>query len=227
MTTSAAPGAVTRRRALLANVAIVAACALVYELICGTIASYLLGNAVLQFSIVLGTYVSAMGVGAWLSRRFEPKARQRYIHAELLLAAVGGASVPMLLFAFAAHAPLRPILYATVFVIGTIVGLELPLLVCILKGDESFKDLVARALALDYLGALVASILFPLVFVPSLGLIRTSLLVGIVNAVVAISATYLVRIPRPYITRLVGVSILGGLIFAFARSAEWARVLTD
>src|SRR5512140_2605156 len=48
---------------------VIAICALIYELLCGTLASWLLGDAVLQFSLVLGTYLSAMGAGAWISKR--------------------------------------------------------------------------------------------------------------------------------------------------------------
>ena len=45
-----------------------AACGLVYELLASTIASYLLGDSVTQFSTVIGTYLFAMGIGSWCSR---------------------------------------------------------------------------------------------------------------------------------------------------------------
>ena len=47
------------------------ACGLVYELAAGALASYLLGDSVLQFSTIIGTYLFAMGVGSWLSRYFD------------------------------------------------------------------------------------------------------------------------------------------------------------
>src|SRR4029079_10397771 len=89
--------ATRKERLLLVNVLAVAVCALVYELLCGTLASYLLGDAVLQFSLVLGTYLFAMGVGAWVSKRFEPRAAERYVDVEIVLALVGGFAVPLLL----------------------------------------------------------------------------------------------------------------------------------
>ena len=58
-----------RASALYLNVFVVAICGLVYELLAGTLGSYLLGDSVTQFSLVIGLYLSAMGVGAWLSRR--------------------------------------------------------------------------------------------------------------------------------------------------------------
>lgn len=219
----------TRDRVLLVNVLVVAACALVYELLCGTLASYVLGDAVLQFSLVLGTYLFAMGVGAWISKRFEPKAKERYVQAELLLAIVGGLSVPGLLFAFGAHVPLRPLLYAVVFVIGVLVGLELPLLVRILRdeGGAAFKDTVARAFAYDYLGALAASLLFPLLLVPRVGLVKTAVITGAVNALVAIAATWILRIERRGLVRGAGAVVLGALAFAFVRAEDWVRAATD
>jgi spermidine synthase len=73
------------------------------------------------------------------------------------------------------------------------VGLEIPLLLRILKDEIEFKELVSRVLAFDYVGALLASILFPILFVPRLGLVRTSLVFGMLNAVVALWGTWLLR----------------------------------
>ena len=234
---------VVRERVLLGNVLVVAVCALVYELLCGTLASYLLGDAVLQFSLVLGTYLFAMGVGAWVSKSLETRARSRYVQAELALALGGGLSVPLLLAGVAAHVPLRPALYAVVFLVGALVGVELPLLVKILRsGSESgsgsegesarkpvasFGDVVARALAYDYVGALAASLLFPLVLVPRLGLVRTSVAAGAVKAVVALTATFVVRVERPGVVRVVGGLILVALAVTFVRGEAWAAAATD
>ena len=225
-----APAEATKQRALLVNVLVVAVCALVYELLCGTLASYLLGDAVLQFSLVLGTYLFAMGVGAWLSRRLEAEAESRYVQTELALALVGGLSVPILLTSVSMHVPLRPALYGLVFVVGALVGVELPLLVKILRSESkgrTFGDVVARALAYDYVGALAASLLFPLLLVPRLGLVRTAVVAGAVNAVVALSATFVVRVRRPSLVRGAGLLILAALAVTFFRGESWVAAATD
>ena len=54
--------------ALLASAFVVATCGLVYELLASTLASYLLGDSVTQFSTVIGSYLFAMGIGSWFSR---------------------------------------------------------------------------------------------------------------------------------------------------------------
>src|SRR5207248_11058350 len=73
-------------------------------------------------------------------------------------------------------------LFRSVFLIGVLVGLEIPLLMRIMKDQLDFKELVARVLAFDYVGALIASLLFPIFLVPKLGLVRTSLMFGFLRS---------------------------------------------
>lgn len=178
---------------LYLNVLVIATCGLVYELLAGTLASYVLGDSVTQFSLVIGIYLSALGVGAWLSQFIEERVARSFIEVELAVALLGGASAPLLFFCFGVVDWFRPLLFGTVFAIGTLVGLELPLLMRILKDELEFSDLVSRVLTFDYIGALVASLLFPILLVPHLGLVRTSLLFGMVNSLVGLWGTYLLR----------------------------------
>jgi spermidine synthase len=185
--------------ALLASVFIVAACGLVYELVAGTLASYLLGDSILQFSTVIGTYLFAMGVGSWLSRYLERQLVAHFLRIELLVGLVGGL-MPAALFALQSLAvpSFRVALYALVLAVGILVGLEIPLVLRILKrsvrgAGGGLKTLVSQVLTFDYLGALAVSIAFPLVLVPQLGLIRTGALFGLMNAAVAAWALWLFR----------------------------------
>ena len=178
---------------LFLNVLIVATCGLIYELLAGTLASYVLGDSVTQFSLIIGIYLFAMGVGSWLSRFIDKGLARRFVDIELAVAILGGFSAPLLFITFARISYFYAILYAVVFAIGVFVGLEIPLLLRILKNQIEFKELVSRVLAFDYIGALLASILFPIFFVPRLGLIRTSLVFGMLNAAVALWGTWLLR----------------------------------
>jgi len=180
---------------LYLNVFVVAICGLVYELLAGTLGSYLLGDSVTQFSLVIGLYLSAMGVGAWLSRRLDTDLARRFLEIELAVAVVGGISAPVLFLAFGSVAHFQIVLLAFVFAIGVLVGLELPLLMRLLEGQIAFKDIVSRVLTFDYIGALAAALMFPLVLVPHLGLVRSSLLMGTANAAVALWGTWLLA-PR-------------------------------
>jgi spermidine synthase len=182
-----------RTPVLFLNVFVVATCGLIYELLAGTVASYVLGDTVTQFSLVIGLYLSALGVGAWLSRFIETGVARAFIEIELAVALLGGFSAPVLFFSFSRVAVFQPILYAEVFAIGTLVGLELPLLMRIVKEHLDFKELVSRVLAFDYIGALAASLLFPIVLVPQLGLVRTSLVFGMLNGAVALWGTWILE----------------------------------
>jgi spermidine synthase len=197
--------------ALLASVLLIAASGLIYELVAGTLASYLLGDSVTQFSTVIGTYLFAMGVGAWLSRFITRGLAARFIVVELMVGIVGGFSSALLFLAFAYTESFRLVLYALVFGVGVLVGLEVPLLMRILQNRYEFKDVVAHVLTFDYLGALGASLLFPILLVPHLGLVRSALLFGLVNAGVALWTTHLLRAT---LRRVAPLRVLCALVLA-------------
>lgn len=203
--------------ALLGIVTVIATSGLVYELVTGTLASYVLGDSVTQFSLVIGLYLFAMGIGSYLSKFLEDKLLERFVEIELCLALVGGLSAPLLFKVYTAAAAFRFALYGMVLLIGTLVGLEIPLLIRLLQFSLDLKELVARVLTLDYIGALLASLLFPTLFLPRLGVHQTSLLFGILNAVVALLATFLFPLDRSIALRLrvqcVLVTVLLGMGF--------------
>ena len=178
---------------LFISVLLIASCGLIYELVAGTLSSYLLGDSVTQFSIVIGVYLSAMGLGSWLSKFLQRGLARRFVDLELAVALVGGFSAPILFQAFAHTHAFQVVLYGVVMTVGTLVGLEIPILMRILKDQVQFKDLVAGVLTLDYIGALFASLLFPLLLMPKLGLVRTSLLFGLLNAAVGLWSTHLLK----------------------------------
>jgi spermidine synthase len=195
---------------LFISVFLIAACGLIYELIAGTLASYLLGDSVLQFSTIIGSYLFAMGIGSWLSKFFGRGLVARFIYIELLVGLVGGFSSAVLFWAFAYTQSFRLLLYVEVVLIGTLVGLEIPLLMRILKDRFQFRDLVSHVLTFDYLGALGASLLFPLLLVPKLGLVRSAILFGMINAAVALWSTFLFKeqLARSGGLRAIGVMVL-------------------
>jgi spermidine synthase len=205
--------------ALLVSVFVVAACGLVYELVAGALASYLLGDSVLQFSTVIGAYLFAMGIGSYLSRFIEHHLPAHFLRIELMVGLVGGL-MPAALFLLHAYAPapFRLVLYGLVVVIGILVGLEIPLVMRILKRGYALKDLVSQVLTFDYLGALAVSVAFPLLLAPRLGMIRTGLLFGLMNAAVALWALWVFRaeLPRRRAHALWALAVLGVLATAFA-----------
>src|SRR3954454_5264696 len=194
---------------LFLNVLVIAACGLIYELLAGTVASYVLGDSVTQFSLIIGLYLSALGVGAWLSRFIDRELAARFVEVEIAVALIGGFSAPLLFFGFARLQWFQLFLFLVVFVIGVLVGLELPILMRILKEHLDFTYLVSRVLSSDYLGSLFAAVLFPLFLVPRIALVRTSILFGFLNGCVGLYGTYLLR-------PLIAKNVLGLRIRAIA-----------
>lgn len=208
------------RLLLLGSVFTIATCGLIYELIASTLASYLLGDSITQFSTVIGVYLFAMGIGSWLSGFVERNLLGIFIKVELIIALVGGCSAALLFTFFAYGASFRVALYGVILVLGTLVGLEIPLLLRLLKDKLQFKDLVARIFTFDYIGALLASLLFPLLLVPHLGLVRSAFLFGFLNGAVGLLALWALgrEVPRAGGLRWAGVAVLGILAVGFVMS---------
>lgn len=184
------------KRILILSVFVVASCGLAYELIAGALASYLLGDSILQFSTIIGCYLFAMGVGAHFSRYVQDEdVLERFVDIELAIGLIGGASAAFLFLAFSwLQAPFRSLLYVMVFLIGMMVGMEIPLVMRALNARQTaFNELVSKVLTFDYLGALAVSVLFPLVMAPQLGLTKSGFLFGMTNVMVAIWTIYVFR----------------------------------
>lgn len=174
------------RLLLLGSVFVVAACGLVYELVAGALGSYLLGDAVTQFSLVIGVFLSAMGVGSWLSRFVQRRLLRWFVALEIVLGLLGGASSVVLFAVSALASPLLSVVfYGQCTVLGILVGLEIPLLVRILRSQQGWVEALSDTLALDYLGALAGALAFPLLALPFLGLSRASIVFGFLNLAVA------------------------------------------
>jgi spermidine synthase len=203
-------------RVLVLSVFIVASCGLAYELIAGALSSYLLGDSILQFSSIIGCYLFAMGVGSHFAQYVRDEdALTRFVDIELLVGLLGGLSAAALFLIFAwLSAPFRTALYALIFALGVLVGMEIPLVMRILNNRQAeFKELVSRVLTFDYLGALVVSLLFPLVLAPKLGLSRTAFLFGMLNIGVALWTTHCFRDEiRNAQGRLFGAALALGLL---------------
>ena len=215
---------------LFLNVFVIATCGLIYELLAGTLSSYVLGDSVTQFSIIIGVYLFAMGVGSYLSGFIEKNIAEKFVDIEFAVAVLGGFSAPLLFFSFAHLSYFSIVLYAIVFGIGTLVGLEIPILMRILEKELDFKDLISRVLAFDYIGALVASLLFPLFLVPKLGLARTSLLFGMLNAAIGIWGTWLLEpLIKKNLTvlRVKGFVIILLLLIAFIKADYLTSLAED
>lgn len=143
-----------------------------------------MGDTVGHASTVLAVMVCAMGVGALLAKRWQPRAAIGFAVVELVLALLGGLSVLALYATFAwlkVYGVGVPVVAA---VLGVLIGAEIPLLMTLLQRirRQDAGSAVADLFAADYLGALVGGLAFPFLLLPLLGHMRGALVVGVVNA---------------------------------------------
>ena len=171
---------------LLCSVFVVASSGLVYELIAGAISSYLMGDAVTQFSLVIGVFLSAMGVGSYFTKFITKNLLHWFVSLELWIALIGGTS-SLVMFSVGAFFEdiFGMVFYSICFLIGMLVGAEIPLLIRILQEKDGITEALSNVLALDYIGALVGSILFPIFILPWIGISRASVVFGLLNLFVA------------------------------------------
>ncbi|MFT7372491.1 MAG: spermidine synthase [Oleiphilaceae bacterium] len=183
------PPPLSRRQTavLLASIMIVALCGIVYELIIGTVSSYLLGNSVYQFSLTIGFFMFAMGAGSLISKYFDDQFVRNFILIEIAIALIGGVSSILLFMTFPfARVLYELVMYGLIFFIGALVGMEIPILATLLAKKSEMKESIANVMSLDYVGALIGSVAFPLLLLPSLGLVQSSFAIGLINIFVAI-----------------------------------------
>ena len=212
--------------ALFAAALLVAIGGLIYELILGTAASYLVGDSILSFSLATGITLFGMGVGSLLVRHIRWHPATSFAVNEILLGLVGGNSVLLLYSAFSLSKLHWPVFALISLVIGVLIGLEIPLLVKMFTryGRPSSVELLSKVLAIDYFGALVASLVFPLFLLPSLGLMRSTYLIATLNIAVAVLILLQLKTSRRLLAAsVVATVLLLGLFFG----ASWLEHRID
>lgn len=192
-----------QRRLLLLTAAISSGCGLAVELLLGTLASYLVGNQALAYGVTVGGFLAAMGLGSYLSQFVAvelgepglrlpewggvPRSRSHQLQIAFVWVELGfaplSALLPLGLFVlFVVQGPFWLGLFLATILLGTLAGMELPILTRLLEQDEDLKQTLAGVLALDYVGALLGSLLLPLVLLPSLGIFPAASLIGAIPA---------------------------------------------
>jgi len=207
-----------QQRWLLAAAAISSSVGLAAELLLGTLASYLVGNTALAYGVAVGGFLAAMGLGAYVSQFIAVQNHQRqllqiFLQIELLVAPLT-ACLPLALFiVFVADGPIWLGLFLVTLILGILSGLEVPILTRIIEQDQDVKFALAGVLALDYVGALIGSLAFPVILLPLLGLFPTAVVIGSLPAFVVFRLGRLFRGMRSWSHWGLGVGI-GLCVFA-------------
>lgn len=184
-----------RRRGLLLGLTfVVAFCSIVYELIYSEMLRVLFGGTVLRYSITIGLFLFSLGVGAFCFRYLSDTERN-FFRTEVALAVagplglllmVGVNSAPWIQFPLKSELVLV-VSHLPIVVVGVLSGLEIPFLSTLV---DSSGDAFSEVLGVDYFGSLVGTVVYALVFYPTLGLVTTIFVLGLANAVVALLFAY-------------------------------------
>ncbi len=210
-------------------------CSIVYELLIATTVAYFEGDSVKYFSLTIGLYMASMGAGAFVSKFIQTDLLKTLIGAEILLGFLGGASVPVLYVAFS-HTDLFLETYVVLtLLIGFLIGLEIPFLTRILERYNSLRVSIAHVLSLDYLGALVATLAFPLVLLPFFGVFKSGLFFGLLNMSIGLLLVWRfpTQIGKPAaglfrsLSVLIILAIAGGLFTANISLKAWNDSVYD
>lgn len=172
-------------RLVYLSILVIAVCGIIYELIIGAVSSYLWGDSIYYFSVTIGLYMSAMGLGAFVSRFARGKLFDWFVASEIAIGLLGGISAVFLFWCYAETEFYEYAFVLITILIGMLVGIEIPLLIRLLESQEDLRENVANVLTYDYIGGLIGALLFPLVLLPYLGLVRTAIVLGLSNIVVA------------------------------------------
>ncbi len=158
---------------------------IVAEYILSTLATYFLGDSVLQWTLIVSIMLFSMGIGSKISKYMESNLFIKFIYIEFLLSILVSFSSLLAYISAGYTAYTGFIIYALSIAIGLLIGLEIPLVIRINKKFESLKVNISSVLELDYLGSLVGGLFFAFVGLPYLGLTYTPFILGAINFGVA------------------------------------------
>ncbi|MGL4343824.1 MAG: polyamine aminopropyltransferase [Cellulosilyticaceae bacterium] len=200
---------------------VISGCSIVYELLISSVSSYLLGDSIKQFSITIGLYMCAMGLGSYLSQFIKKKLFDVFFAVEVGVGLFGGVSALLLFLSNIYIKQYHLVMYGQIILIGTLVGLEIPLLTRIIeKYCHNLRVTLASVFSFDYLGGLIGAIGFPLILLPQLGYVATAFFVGTLNVAVAIFIVFKYKDYMKYpnlwktVSIILGIVLLVGTLFA-------------
>lgn len=209
-------------RLLMLTTLIISGCSICYELIISAVSSYLIGDSTLQYSVTIGLYMSAMGLGAYLSKYMKKNLFNWFVSVEIGVGLVGGISSLVLFLANLYLEQYQLVMYLEIITIGTFVGVEIPLLTRIIENDaDNLRVTISSIFSFDYIGGLVGSIAFPLLLLPELGYFATAFLMGSMNILAAILIVF------KYSAQIKGAAAFKGITIVLFLGLLWGAVFSE
>jgi len=195
--------------------------AIVTEYTLATLASYLLGDAILQWTIVISLMLFSMGLGSRYSRKYETQLLDRFVLIEFGLSFLCTFSAMFCFWISSYTIHFGLVVYGIACMIGFMTGLEIPLITRINQTYESLRENISSVMEYDYYGGLLGGALFAFVLLPFCGLTYTPVIIGSLNLIVAslILWQFPNRLERPQILNIqfIVLLLISGMAFAVAK----------
>jgi spermidine synthase len=208
---------------LQAAIFITGCAGIVAEYVLSTLATYILGNSVFQWTMVMSLMLFAMGMGSRISRYFKDSLFDFFLFAEFTLSVLCALSavVSYSVSAYFTPASTAVMIYLHSMFIGLLIGMEIPLVTRINHNYTDLRINISSIMEKDYYGALLGGLFFVFVALPYFGLTYTPAILGSINFFVAIMliASYfpLIRFKKTVVFAGLFCLLILTLIFLFAK----------
>ncbi len=175
----------SKSRALQISLFATGCSGIVAEFVLSTLATYLIGNATFQWTMIMSIMLFAMGLGSRFSRYFENHLFDTFVFVEFTLSCLCALSA-VISFGLSVQIESNEIvIYPLAFFIGTLIGLEIPIVTRLNSEYQELRANISSVLEMDYFGSLLGGVAFAFVFLPYLGFAYTPVLLGSINFIVA------------------------------------------
>ncbi len=215
---------------LMLTTLIISGCSMVYELIISAVSSYLAGDSTLQYSITIGLYMFALGLGSFLSKFIKRNLWGWFAKVEIGIGIIGGTCSLILFLSHIYLISYQIVMYLEILAIGTLAGLEIPLLTRIIEEDRKELRLTLSSIfSFDYIGGLIGSVAFPMVLLPSLGYFATCFMAGAMNLTAAalIIFKYRKRLKNSHLYKATVIVLLAGMVTGMVFSENIGNLIED
>ncbi len=194
----------------------------------------------MRYSLTIGFYLAAKGVGAMFCSLGNRNSLKRLIRVEIVLIMMGGLCVILIHFfdviqkyiylrshafqeAVFLNGSLAEIIFfvlsqGVIIAIGIFSGFEIPLLIHIAEREKT--GTTNMILGVDYFGSLAGSVLFPLVLLPNLGIFSISFSTAILNGFAGLGLIYLKNVDKKLIPTAVTLLLYVLLVFGFTYTSD-------
>lgn len=205
---------------------------LVNEYVLATITTYILGNSIENFSMVIACMMLMMGVSGFVQNKMSDNhLLQKFIAVEVLMAILGGFA-PLAIYAAFGYLEhnFQLVHYFFVLSVGFLIGFEIPLVMRIIEQHKiKLKTNLTIVYAMDYVGAFIGAVIWVKFLLKNFPLTEISFIVAGFNFTVAtLTIIYFLRrriINKPLLHLTVLAVTAALLVYGFMQNRDISNLL--